>query len=578
MEGITMVDNESVPKIETGIVGLDEILNGGIPQGRTTLINGGPGCGKSMLGMQFLYHSAQKGAAGIYITFEERADSVRKNAISLGMDIPSMETDGKLLIVDHKIDHRVMVSGEFNTDGLIAVIKGKAAEMGATRIVIDAVDVLLSLYGNTSREHQEIHIIHNRLSQQNMTTILTAKSSRDASHSSYYEFLDFLSDCVILLDNRVTNEITTRRLRILKYRGTDFGSNEYPFIISSKGIRIIPITSADLRYQALGPYISTGVERLDALMGGGVRTASCTLISGPTGTGKTTLASSFTRKACLRGERVLYINLEESPEAMLSCMLSPGIDLRTFTKDGTLKIHTALPESMGVEAHLIRTMDALEEFNPNHLVLDAVSACSRMGTRNAAFNYVMRIVHRCKERGITVILLNQSDGQTDVLRELSGLDVSSLMDTVILLNFLRAGGEVNRTLLVLKSRGSKHSNQYREFLITDNGVNIMDVFSGEGGVLTGIARKEHEARERAAFLLKKQEIERKEVEYHTLRSKMDAIIAQHRAELDAAQTELSHLKQALHVFEQDLDLRISMRTASTREEERGDKKEERGKP
>ena len=280
-----------------------------------------------------------------------------------------------------------------------------------------------------------------------------------------------MADCVIRLDHRVVGQVATRRLRVIKYRGSGFGTNEYPYVFGDHGIVLFPLTTAELTHQPLGTKVSTGLKGLDVMLDGGFRLASCVLISGNSGTGKTTLACTFARDACQRGERVLYLNFEESKEAMISGMLSPGIDLRPSLRDKTLLVQTSTPESTGSDNHLNRVMETIASFKPDHLILDAVSACVRMGSMQAAFDFMMRLVSVLKERGITSILTNQiSNGIASNDEELSGIGFSSVVDVVVQLRFVESDQEVGRQMLVVKSRGSAFHNRRQVYVITDRGI------------------------------------------------------------------------------------------------------------
>ena len=532
---------KSLRKIATRIEGLDDILNGGLPAGRTTLVSGGPGCGKSILGMEFLWRGAVASEPGIFITFEERAKDVRQNALTLGWDFAPLEQAGKLFVMEARISPEALLSGDFNLKALFAIIEGKARAMKASRIVFDAIDVLLRLFDDMARERNELYALREWLSDREMTAVLSAKTSRDREMAARYEFLDFMVDCVIELDQHIVQQITTRRVRVLKYRGSDFHHNEYPFVITESGISIIPISKVWLGHKALGPKVSSGHPRLDTVLGGGYRRASSILISGSSGTGKTTLANTFARAACERGEKVLYINFEESEEAMVSGMLSSGTDLRPALKADTLRVQTAMPEAVGGEEHLLRAFKVISMFEPNHVVVDAISACTRMGSEQVAFEYIMRLIDACKTKGITVILLNQCEGFMET-GEISGIGISSVVDAVISLRYIDIGGEINRMLLVMKARGCKHSNQYREFIITDDGIDLVDVYVGEGGVLTGAARQEQEVKEDTQHRLKQQEIKRKEKELKQMRAVMQAETVKQQAELAIAEASLDELK------------------------------------
>jgi len=365
----------ALPKAATRIEGLDEILKGGLPAGRTTLVSGGPGSGKTILGLEFLYRGAMDGEPGIFVAFEERTDAVRQNALSLGWDLASLEKAGQLFLMEALVDPGVVLSGDFNLKGLLAIVGGQTTAIGAKRIVIDAIDVLMRLFDDPARERNELYALYDWLMDREMTTILTVKTSQDRERAHRYEFLDFMADCVIYLDQRITKQVSTRRLRVIKYRGSGFGRNEYPYAITEEGISIVPTSTGMLEHEPLGPKVSTGHPRLDTIMDGGYRRASCVLVAGTSGTGKTTLACTFVRAACERGEKVLYIGFEESQSAMVSGMLSPGLDLRPALQAGRLQVLTALPEAMGAEEHLIRAFKVLAAFQAEHVVVDAIAAC-----------------------------------------------------------------------------------------------------------------------------------------------------------------------------------------------------------
>ncbi len=467
---------QPIPKVPTKIVGLDEILEGGLPQGRTTVVSGGPGSGKTVLGLEFLCRGAMAGTHGVFITFEERADAIRLNALAMGWDLAALEKAGKMAIIEARLPGEEIVSGDFDIQGMLAIAGGYIKRIGARQIVMDALDVLLRIYGDSKREHNELSRLHNWLTDQGLTSVLSVKTLRDENQGSQYEFLDFMADCVIRLDHRVVGQVATRRLRVIKYRGSGFGTNEYPYVFGEHGIVLFPLTMAELTHQPLGEKVSTGLKGLDLMLNGGFRRASCVLISGNSGAGKTTLASTFAQAACLRGERVLYLNFEESKEAMISGMLSPGIDLRPSIRDEKLLIQTALPESTGSDNHLNRIMETIEMFKPNHLILDAVSACVRMGSKKAAFDFMMRLVSVVKEKGITSILTNQNSSNRRIVddEQLSGIGFSSVVDAVVQLRFAETGQEITRQMLVVKSRGSAHSNRRQLYAITDRGIEFPD--------------------------------------------------------------------------------------------------------
>ena len=457
-----------IPKVPTRIAGLDEILEGGVPRGRTTLTSGGPGSGKTVLGLEFLCRGALAGDPGVFVTFEERAEAVRMNARSMGWDLAAMEKAGKLAIVEARLSGDEVLSGDFDIQGLLTIVGGHATRIRARRVVMDALDVLLRVYGDLQRERSELSRLHDWLIDRGMTSVLSVKTYRDGDNGSQYEFLDFMADCVIRLDQRVLGQVATRRVRVVKYRGSGFGTNEYPYVIGERGIVIFPLTHSELPHRAMGQKVSSGLAGLDVMLHGGFQRGSCILIAGSSGTGKTTLASAFARAATSRHEKVLYLSFEESKEAMCAGMLSAGIDLRPVLRGKKLMVQTSLPEAMGSDNHLIRALETIDRFKPDHVIIDAISACARMGSKQAAFDYLIRLVAVVKERGITCIMTNQSLAGGG--EELSGIGFSSVVDTVIELRFVDAGQEIGRQILVVKSRGSGHSNRREPYFMTSQGI------------------------------------------------------------------------------------------------------------
>ncbi|MEX0885469.1 MAG: circadian clock protein KaiC [Phycisphaeraceae bacterium] len=477
----------AIRKVPTGIRGFDSILMGGLPAGRTTLLSGGPGTGKTVFGLEFLHRGAEAGEPGIFVTFEERAEAVRDNARALGLGVEALEEAGQFVIVDADVPPELVLSGEFSIDGLLAILAGQAEAMGARRIVVDAVDVLIRIFQEPMRQQNQFQVLHNWLHDQGLTAVVTAKAVPD--QLDQHPFLDFMADCVIRMDQRVVGQINTRRLRVLKYRGSGFLDNEYPYVIEADGLVLMPVSTADLSHQPLGERISAGGDELDAILGGGFRRASSVLLAGGSGTGKTTLACTFALAACQRSERALYISFEESQEALVSSLLSPGLDMRPALASGRLKILTAMPESMGVEHHLLRIFHAIDQFEPDHVIVDAISACSRMGSDQGAFDFLVRVVTWCKSRGITFVCTNQI-ARVSNPDEISGFGISSLVDTLVLLEQIHAPA-YERRILVIKSRGSIHSHDYHSFAITDRGVSFalpQREGAGPGGAADADAR------------------------------------------------------------------------------------------
>jgi len=554
----TGVTPKPLSKAAVGNPGLDQILLGGLPRGRTTLFSGGPGCGKSLLALEFVLRGAEAGEPGIFVPFEERAEAVRANALTLGWDLEALERERRLFILDTHIDHETLVSGSFDFKGLLAIIEGVARDIGSKRLALDAIDVLLRFLGDPGREREQLFALSDWLLDRAMTSVLTVKRSADQDGTSRYEFLDYLADCVIHLDQRVTDQVTTRRLRVLKYRGSDYGRNEYPFVTAAGGLRIIPVSSAELRHKELGGPVSSGQADLDEVLGGGYLRASCAMIAGASGTGKTTLTSTFARAAAARGEKVLLISFEESIEAICGTMLSSGIDLRPGLEAGMIRPLTTMPEAMGVEQHLLRILDAIDEFGPEHMIVDAVSATNRMGSGQSAFEFLVRLVNSCRERGITMIFANQTFEESRPL-EIAGQQISSLVDTIVHLRYVESGGETNRVLAIIKSRGRQHSNQIREFRITDRGVELARIYTGEGEVLTGAARQEKEVRD--AIQLRRIEAlieaKRREIEHRAAESKAEA--ARRMAAVTQAEIELREMEMEWNKARESQDARVRLR-------------------
>jgi circadian clock protein KaiC len=469
---------KSIPKTATGIDGLDQILRGGLPAGRTTAVCGGPGSGKTVLALDFLYNGVMAGEPGVFLGFEENADAVRRNASAMGRDLAALERAGKLIVCVPEIEHSAVLTGDFDLGGLLAILQGQAQAIGAKRIVVDSIDVLLRIFGDYRRERNELVGLNNWLIHCGFTSVMTIKDSELSP--GRYDFLEYIADCVVRLDQRVLDQIVTRRLRVLKCRGTGFARNEFPYVIDGAGIHILPISKMILSPATTTNSIaSSGCADMDRLLGGGFVAGSSVLTTGRTGTGKTMLASTFVRAASQRRERSLYISFEESESGLLRSIASAGIDLRPAVDSGLLRMLTILPEAMGAEEHLFEAFRVMEEHQTQNLVVDSMSACHRMGSERAAFEYLMRLICACKEHGRTAFLINQQEGSD--YDTISGLGISSLIDTVIHLRLDELTEGMQRDVLVVKSRGMKHSLRRHPFRITDAGIIVPD--SQEAGVL-----------------------------------------------------------------------------------------------
>lgn len=522
---------QTLAKAPTHIEGLDEILEGGLPRGRTSVVSGGPGSGKTLLGVEFLYRGTLTGEPGIFVGFEEPLDHLRENAATLGWDLSGAEENRLLGLVDGRIRPDTLISGDFSLKGLLASISGMSRDMGARRIVIDALEVVLRLYDSPRQVRNELHFFNDWLRSEGLTAILTIRPPVSGSVASFQDFFDSMGDCVLRMDARVENQLSKRRIRVVKYRGSAFGANEYPYVITGRGIHIAPISTVELRHKALGEKMSTGVDRLDAMLDGGYRRASCILFAGLPGAGKTMMASTFANAACARDERVLYVGYEESEAEMIGNMAAVGLRLTSHVESKHLRFLTVMPEALGPEEHLLRVITHIDTYDPHHLIVDAISACVRMGGKQAAFDFLVRLLNECKERGITVILINQLSGVTSHM-EISGNDISSIIDTVLLLSYVEGAGEINRIIQVLKARGSGHSNQKQEFVITGEGVGILEPYTGGGEVLTGAARKAQEARDAVETERLALDIKAKELELERLRLMHQEIAARRQSQAE----------------------------------------------
>lgn len=473
----------TLPKAATGVQGLDEITGGGLPLGRPTLICGNAGCGKTLLAIQFLVLGATKfGDPGVFMSFEESAVDLAQNARSLGFDLERLQRRRKLVIDHVKVERsEIEETGEYDLEGLLVRLGHAIDTIGAKRVVLDTIESLFSGFSNASILRAELRRLFRWLKDKKVTAIITGE--RGVGQLTRQGLEEYVSDCVILLDHRVDEQLSTRRLRIVKYRGTTHGTNEYPFLIDEDGISVLPITSLGLQHKVSNGRISSGVAGLDGMLGGeGYYRGSSVLVSGTAGTGKTSLAVVFAAAACRRGERSLYFAFEESPDQLLRNMRSIGIRLEPHVKSGLLRFHASRPTVHGLEMHLATMHKIVEQFDPQVLVVDPVSNLVSAGTRAGAGLLLTRLLDFLKGRRITALFTNLTSG-TDV--EQTEVGISSLVDTWLLLRYNELNGERNRSLNVLKSRGMAHSNQIREFVLTNRGVELRDVYAGPAGVLTG---------------------------------------------------------------------------------------------
>ena len=544
----------SLPKTPTGIQGLDEITFGGLPKGRPTLICGSAGCGKTLLSIVFLVHGAtQFNEPGVFMAFEETEEDLRKNVASLGYDLKEL-SDRKKLVVDYVHIERSEIeeTGEYDLEGLFVRLGYAIDSIGAKRVVLDTIESIFAGLPNPSILRAELRRLFRWLKDKGVTAIVTGERGDGTLTRQGLE--EYISDCVILLDHRVREQISTRRLQIIKYRGSTHGTNEYPFLIDETGISVLPITSVGLQHKASSERISSGIERLDAMLGGkGYFRGTSILVSGTAGTGKSTLAAHLVDAACRRGERCAYFATEESPDLIVRNMRSIGIDLAPWIKKGLLHFDATRPTFHGLEMHLLRMHKLVGETNARVVVVDPITSYISLGDTLEVKSMLSRLIDFFKAHQITAFFTSLTEGGSAL--EQSEVGISSLMDTWILLRHIESNGERNRGIWVLKSRGMAHSNQIREFVFTDHGIELVDVYLGSAGVLTGTARAAQEAQEKAEALLRRRDLERKQRDLAHRKEALEAKIAALRAEFETEKEELEKdiIEQKQHegVLEQD---------------------------
>jgi circadian clock protein KaiC len=531
--------NRLLPKSPTGITGLDEITAGGLPKGRPTLVCGSAGCGKSMLGVEFLVRGAtQFNEPGVLMTFEELPEDVIKNARSLGFDIDNLIAKKKLFVDYVRVErNEIQETGEYDLEGIFVRLNYAIEAIGAKRVVLDTIETLFSGLTNGAILRAELRRLFNWLKEKGVTAIITGEKGDGTLTRNGLE--EYVSDCVILLDHRVIDQVSTRRLRIVKYRGSTHATNEYPFLIDENGFSVLPISSLGLSHDVSNERISTGVPRLDAMLGGkGFYRGSSILISGTAGTGKSSFAAHMVDAASRRGERSLYFAFEESPQQITRNMRSIGLNIEPWVKKGLLQFHASRPTLYGLETHLAVMHKQVRDFKPRVVVIDPISNLINSGSPNEVRSMLLRLVDFLKSQQITAFFTSLSSPDMKSLEQ-TDVGISSIMDTWLLLRDIELGGERNRGLYVLKSRGMAHSNQIREFILSDKGIDLRDVYVGSEGVLTGSMRLAQEAREKAEKVSRHLEIQSKKRQLARKRAALDAQIAALRAEFEQEETEIS---------------------------------------
>lgn len=531
------------PKAPTGVDGLDEITEGGFPKGRPTLICGGAGCGKTLLSMQFLIKGITEfNEPGVFMSFEEPSHDLTLNVKSLGFDLEQLKADKKL-VVDHVRVERSEIeeAGEYDLDGLFIRLGYAIDSINATRVVLDTLESLFAGLDNQAILRAELRRLFHWLKEKGVTAVITGE--RGESTLTRQGLEEYVSDCVILLDHRVIEQVSTRRLRIVKYRGSTHGTNEYPFLIDEDGISVLPITSLKLDNEVSSDIVSTGVPGLGEMFnGGGFYRGSNILVSGTAGTAKTTIACYFADEQCKKKEKTIYFAFEESPQQLVRNMKSIGLNLQKHIDEGYLQIHSSRPSLNGLELHLLTLRKLIKEYKPTTIIIDPISNLISVGSEQEVRSMLVRLIDLVKVNNITA-LFTSLNKQTDTFRpDLAEESVSSLVDTWITVRDMEGMGERNRGIFIIKSRGMGHSNQVREFIITGNGIELLDIEIGPEGILTGAARHSNEINKRLTEIKLQNELDRKDREIARKRKVLEANIEALRNEFESVEEELSLLK------------------------------------
>jgi circadian clock protein KaiC len=542
---------EHLEKARTGITGFDEVTGGGVPKGRPTIVCGGPGCGKTMFALEFLVRGAtQYNEPGVLMTFEETSEEMARNVASLGFDLKGLAARKKLVLEYVRIEPaEIHETGEYDLEGLFIRLQHAVDKIGAKRVVLDTVEAIFSGFGNTGLLRAEIRRLFRWLKDRGLTTVVTAEKG-DGSLTRY-GLEEYVSDCVIFLDHRITEQISTRRMRVVKYRGASHVADEIPFLIDDRGFSVLPSTSMKLDHVVSNQRIGSGVKDLDDMLEGkGFYRGSSILVSGTAGSGKSTLAAHFAQQTCRDGERCLYVALEESPAQATRNMRSIGIDLEKYVKKGLLRFEAWRPTQSGLEMHLLQIHKLVEQHKPAAVVIDPITNLL-IGNKNELHSMLMRLIDFLKTKQITGFFTALTSGRNKEIEE-SDVGISSLIDTWIFARDVELNGERNRCIYVLKSRGMAHSNQVREFLMSKNGIRLLPVYIGSGTVLTGSARLSQEARERADNLLRQQTKEEQRRVLEGKRKALDAQIEAMRSELEQEEARVSLLTQQEEQRELDI--------------------------
>lgn len=552
-------------KASSGVPGFEDITHGGLPRGRPTLVCGSAGCGKTLFGMQFLVKGAtEKDEPGVFVAFEETESDLRTNVASLGWDMDTLFNQKKFAVESIIISPDEMTeAGQYDLEGLFVRLDAAIREVGARRIVLDTVERLFDAFMDAHIVRAEFRRLLQWLKDRGVTAIVTAE--RGDGHLTRFGIEEYVSDCVIELSQTMHGQTTRRHLRILKYRGSGHGTNAYPFLIGQRGIHLFPVTELGLDFPVSEERISSGIHRLDEMLGGkGFYRASSLLLSGTAGTGKSSISASFAAAACARDEQVLYISYEESRTQIIRNMKSIGIDLQKWYENGRLVFHTERVTSHDLEEHFFLVKEIIDINQPEVVIIDPVSNMLQMGSPNEVKNLMTRLIDLLKSRGITTLATELVSGGNPM--EATNTDISSLIDSWLLLREIESGGERNRLLYVLKSRGMSHSHQVREFILTDHGIELKDVYEGPAGLVTGTARYTQERQEEAQRQHRLEEIERRKNELARKRNlkaaKLKEIEAQYRGEEEELERTIREAEQEEEKSSQTGQQRKKMRGGS----------------
>jgi circadian clock protein KaiC len=551
----TAAPKPAIPsKSRTGISGFDEMTGGGLPRGRTTLVMGGPGSGKTIFGLKFLAEGIAQGEPGIFVAFEEATDRILTNAQGFGWGLDLLGPS-EAFFLDAQPNADLVQLGDFDLGGMIATLDAKATEMGAGRVVFDALDILLALLPDDGARRREVYRLHEWLLKRGLTGLITAKAGPENSASpgaGPFAFMQFMVDCAVTLNHSVVMGVSQRDLRVLKFRGSSFDENESPYLIGATGIEVaVARTLGRKDAEVTNERVSSGVDRLDTMLGGGYYRGASILITGFPGTAKTTLSGAFAEAACVRGEKTMFVSFDSDGSEVVRNLSSVGIKLDRFVKSGLLKMVSARTITGSAETYLVRIKTLAREHDARCLVIDPVSTLSKSGNEQTAHNVAERLIDWSKAEGITLVCTSLLDEMASQQEGGSPLQISTLADTWIHLNYLVQAGERNRGMSIIKSRGTAHSNQVRELILSDQGVTLADIYTAGGEVLMGTMRWEKESAEQVA-----KEVDEVARKLKTVR--LDAEEAELGVRLKSLQVELEAKK---------VERALLIRTTKTREAE-----------